>query len=118
MIKLVALLKRRSDLSLDEFRSYYEHQHAPLFARSIPTEVAEAITYYAQNHAVQLGGGGSEPPFDCVTEFGFNNVEGMRRWTSWYLSAEGKVLRDDEERFMDTSKRIVIVTDERRLPHR
>lgn len=118
MIKLLALLKRRADVSPEEFRRYYEQEHAPLFARSIPSEVAEAISYYAQNHAVQLGGGTSEPPFDCVTEFGFDDVAGMRRWTSWYRSDDGKVLRDDEERFMDTSKRVVIVTEEHRLPHR
>jgi len=116
VIKLVALLKRRSDLSLEEFLAYYQQRHAPLFARSIPREVADAIKYYAQNHAVQLGA--SDPPFDCVTEFGFDDVDGMRRWTSWYLSDDGKVLRDDEERFMDTSKRVVIVTREHRLPHR
>jgi len=118
VIKLVALIKRRSDLSLEEFLTYYEREHAPLFARSIPADVANAITYYAQNHAVQLGTGASDPPFDCVTEFGFDDVDGMRRWTSWYLGDEGKVLRDDEERFMDTSKRVVIVTREHRLPHR
>jgi uncharacterized protein (TIGR02118 family) len=118
MIKLIALLRRRADVPAEEFLAYYEHEHAPLFARSIPAEVAEAIKHYAQNHAVRLGSGTGEPPFDCVTEFGFDDVEGMRRWTSWYLSDAGKVLRDDEERFMDTSMRVVIVTEEHRLPHR
>lgn len=118
MIKLVALLKRRSDLSLEEFLAYYEHQHAPLFARSIPPDVADAIRFYTQSHAVPLGSSGSESPFDCVTEFGFDDLEGMRRWTAWYMSDAGKVLRDDEERFMDVGKRVVIVTDEHRLPHR
>ncbi len=89
-----------------------------MFARSIPAEVAHAIVYYAQNHPIQLGAGGSEPPFDCVTEFGFDDVDGMRLWTSWYLGDDGKVLREDEERFMDTGRRVVIVTEEHRLPHR
>lgn len=119
MIKLIALLKRRPDLSAEEFFRRYEGEHARLFARSIPANVAEAIKYYSQNHAVQLGGAsGSEPPFDCVTEFGFDDVNAMRRWTSWYLGDEGKVLRDDEELFMDTSRRMVIVTEEHRLSHR
>ena len=117
MIKLVVLLKRRPDLSLEEFRRCYELEHAPLFARSIPSEVADAISYYEQNHAAALGGDG-EPPFDCVTEFGFEDVEAMRRWTSWYLGDGGRVLREDEQRFMDTSRRVVVVTEERRLPHR
>jgi hypothetical protein len=116
LIKIVALLKRRPGLTLEEFLRYYEHEHAPLFARSIPSEVAEAIVHYVQNHAVRLGSG--EPAWDCVTEIGFDDLDGMRLWSAWYLGDEGKVLRDDEERFMDTAARVVIVTEEHDLPHR
>lgn len=114
VIKLIVLIKRRPDLTLEEFCTYYEHRHAPLFARSIPPEVAAAITHYVQNHAVPLGTG-SSAAYDCVTEIGFDDLEGMRRWTTWYLGDEGKVLREDEEHFMDPGQRVVIVTDERRI---
>ena len=113
MIKIVALLKRRTDVTPEEFCSYYEHQHAPLFARSIPPDVAAAITHYVQNHAVRLGRSGAEPAYDCVTEIGFDDLSGVKLWSDWYLGEEGKVLRDDEETFMDTSQRVVMVTDER-----
>ena len=39
----------------------------------------------------------------------------MQRWTAWYSSDAGKALGDDELDFMDVSRRIVIVTDERVL---
>ena len=42
MIKIVALIKRRPDLTLEEFCEYYEYRHAPLFHRSIPADVAAA----------------------------------------------------------------------------
>ena len=115
MIKIVALIKRRADVTLDAFRDYYEHSHAPLFQRSIPDDVAAVITHYVQNHAVRLGDGATDAPYDCITEIGFDDIEGMRTWSRWYLGEEGKVLRDDEERFMDTSRRVVIVTDEHRI---
>jgi uncharacterized protein (TIGR02118 family) len=118
MVKIVALLKRRSEVTLEEFCTYYEQHHAPLFARSIPPEVAEAITHYVQNHALRLGRPQTDPPYDCVTEIGFDDLAGMQKWTTWYLGPEGKVLRDDEERFMDPSQRVIIVTEEHRLPHR
>jgi uncharacterized protein (TIGR02118 family) len=118
VIKLIALIKRREDFTLEEFREYYEQKHVPLFARSIPPEVADAIIYYVQNHAVRLGQSSPNPPFDVVTEFGFEDVEGMRKWTDWYLGPEGQVLRDDEKNFMHISRREVVVTEERRLPHR
>ena len=114
MIKIVALIKRRPDVTLEEFCRYYEQQHAPLFARTIPPDVAEAITHYVQNHALRLGRSSTDPPYDCVTEIGFDDLGGIERWTKWYLGEEGKVLRDDEEHFMDRSQRVVIVTDERR----
>ena len=115
MIKIVALIKRRADVSLAEFCDYYEHRHAPLFQRTIPPEVADAITHYVQNHALQLGSGATEPAYDCVTEIGFADLAGVRVWSEWYLGEGGKVLRDDEERFMDPGQRVVIVTDERDL---
>jgi uncharacterized protein (TIGR02118 family) len=118
MIKLVALLKRRDDLTLEQFLEHYERRHAPLFARSIPAEVADAIISYSQNHAVALGGRGKDQPYDCVTEFRFADLAGLRAWSDWYLGPDGKVLRDDEETFMDTAARVVIVTEERELPHR
>jgi hypothetical protein len=113
MIKIVALIKRRPDLTPEEFSEYYEHRHAPLFHRSIPPDVADAITHYVQNHALQLGGGGGDPPYDCITEIGFDDLAGMGLWSNWYLGEGGRVLRDDEEVFMDPRQRVVVVTDER-----
>jgi len=115
MIKIVALLKRRDDVSLGEFCDYYEHHHAPLFQRSIAPHVANVIVRYVQNHALQLGSGATEPAYDCVTEIGFEDLAGMRVWSEWYLGDDGKVLRDDEERFMDPRRRVVIVTEEHDL---
>jgi uncharacterized protein (TIGR02118 family) len=115
MIKIVALINRRADVTPEQFCEYYEHRHAPLFQRTIPPEVAEAIVHYVQNHALRLGAGTTEPSYDCVTEIGFDDLAAMRVWTDWYLGDGGKVLRDDEENFMDTSRRVVVVADERRI---
>jgi uncharacterized protein (TIGR02118 family) len=113
VIKIVALIKRRADLTPEAFSDYYEQSHAPLFQRTIPHDVAAVITRYVQNHAVRLGDGTADAPYDCITEIGFDDMDGMRTWSRWYLGEEGKVLRDDEATFMDTSQRVVIVTDER-----
>ncbi|WP_238430976.1 EthD domain-containing protein [Frankia nepalensis] len=107
------MIKRRPGLTRDEFREYYEHRHAPLFHRAIPAEVADAIVHYAQNHAVTLGRGTTETAYDCVTEIGFGDRAGLAIWNRWYLGDEGRVLRDDEENFMDKGKRLVLVTEVR-----
>jgi hypothetical protein len=113
VIKMVVLLKRKAGVSLADFGERYEHRHAPLFERVIPDEVAAAIKGYTQSHPVQLGRNPAEPAYDCVTEFLFDDLAGLRVWSDWYLGDAGKVLRDDEEEFMDTSQRVVLVTDER-----
>jgi uncharacterized protein (TIGR02118 family) len=113
VVKIVALIRRRADLSPEEFRTYYEQRHAPLFARVIPPSVDRAITHYVQNHAVILGAGSAAPAWDCVTEIGFDDLAAMRVWSDWYLSDEGAVLRDDELNFMDIDRRVVLVTEER-----
>jgi hypothetical protein len=112
VIKIVALIKRRADLTRDEFSAYYEHRHAPLFHRTIPADVASAITRYVQNHAITLGRGNSESAFDCVTEIGFRDLAGFQLWNRWYLGDDGQVLRDDERNFMDVEHRVVVVTEE------
>ena len=111
MIKIVALIKRRPDLTLEEFREYYAQRHAPLFRRVIPPEVSDAITHYVQNHAVPIGSGANGAPYDCITEIGFEDLDGMRVWSRWYLGDEGTVLRDDEAHFMDVGQRVVIVSE-------
>jgi hypothetical protein len=55
--------------------------------------------------------GRNEPAYDCVTEFDFDDLAGLRLWSDWYLGDGGKVLRDDELLFMDTSRRVVMVTE-------
>ena len=62
---------------------------------------------------MRLGRGETDPPFDCVTEIGFDDLAGMELWTSWYLGEGGKVLREDEENFMDPRQLVVIVTEEK-----
>ncbi len=115
MIKIIALIRRRSDLTREEFREHYELRHAPLFHRVISDDVAGAIVHYVQNHAVALGRGNTDTLYDCVTEIGFDDRDGLAVWNRWYLGDEGKILRDDEENFMDKSRRVVIVTEARDL---
>ena len=63
----------------------------------------------------QIWSGATDAAYDCVTEIGFDDLGGMRLWSRWYLGDDGRVLRDDEDNFMDTSQRVVIVTQARDL---
>ncbi|MQY21546.1 EthD domain-containing protein [Nocardia macrotermitis] len=113
MIKMIVLIKRRPDISAEEFGRYYEYEHAPLAARLLPAHVAAAIKDYRQDHAVRIGRGKTDPAYDCVTEFEFEDVAGLRIWTDWYRGEGGAALRVDEENFMDVGERVILVTEVR-----
>ena len=110
MIKVIGLLKRRADLTHEEFSDYWFNKHQPLGERIVPKSALSVG--YVQNHAVSIGKGG-EAPFDAVAELVFEDRAGLQRWIEWYNSDAGKELRDDELNFMDVSQRVLIVTDER-----
>jgi len=108
MLKIVVAFKRKPGLTRQEFSAYYFEHHAPLARRVIPRDVAVGIVHYVQNHA--LDAGDPEPPYDCITEIGFADLDAMNRWLAWYEGPEGKVLRDDEDKFADQSSRTDVVT--------
>ena len=112
MIKVIAMLKRKSGLTIEEFSRYWREKHAPLANRLLPEAVALEQKRYVQNYAVEMPGGG-ESPFDGVAEICLNDLESLRKWNDWYFSDDAKPLRDDEDNFMDKSKRVIVVAEER-----
>ncbi len=112
MIKIITMLKRKSDLTPDDFSQYWHEKHGPLALKVIPEAVRSVIRKYVQNHPIKLGEGEGSL-YDGVAEICFDDLKAFRKWTDWYFSDDGKVLRDDEENFMDKSKRIIVVAEER-----
>ena len=113
MIKVIACFKRKPGMTMADFTSYYFDHHAALFRARTPPEVWGGIVHYVQNHAIELGAPGQEPPYDCVTEIGFADLAALERWNDWYFGDGGAELRDDELRFMDKTTRVIVVTEQR-----
>ncbi len=112
MVKMIAMVKRKSGLTIEEFSQYWYEKHAPFARKQVPQSVAAGWKGYVQNYALGLGLKG-EPPFDGVAEFYFNDLQSFWKWNDWYFSDAAKALRDDEKNFMDRSKTVVVVADER-----
>ena len=111
MIKVIAMLKRKSDLTIEEFSNYWREKHAPLANTLVPPGLASEQKRYVQNYAVKLPGGG-EPAFDGIAEICFSDLESLYKWNDWYFSDDAKPLRDDEDNFMDKSKRVIVIVEE------
>jgi uncharacterized protein (TIGR02118 family) len=116
MIKVMTFIKRKEGLSQEEFVRHYEEVHAPLALKLLPHPKK-----YVRNHIVATTDGG-EPGFDCISEFWYDSAEAAQAVTdvlgavdvaSGYTTEIGRIFREDEERFMDRSKRFSCVVDER-----
>jgi uncharacterized protein (TIGR02118 family) len=105
LIKTIIIMKRKPGLSQEEFSKYWKEKHAPLVLKTIP-----GLIKYVQNHRVKLSD--REPVYDGVAELWYKDLDSFRFMSKWYRSDEGKILRDDEAKFMDTSNVISYICEE------
>jgi uncharacterized protein (TIGR02118 family) len=107
MIKLVFAIKRREDLTREEFQRYWREEHAQLVRRH--AEVLR-IRRYVQTHTLDTdldatisGVRGSQPAtYDGVAELWWENLEELVQVA---MSEQGQAaqveLLEDEARFID-----------------
>jgi uncharacterized protein (TIGR02118 family) len=107
MIKLVFTLRRREDMTREEFQRYWREQHAPLVKRHAD---ALQIRRYVQVHARDTDldeaiarPRGSEPRFyDGVAELWWDSLEELiAAFSSDAGQAAAQELLEDEQRFVD-----------------
>ena len=98
VIKMTILLRRRSDMTHDEFVAYHRDQHAPLFCAL--AEVKQYVRRYVQCHAIgDPLPGLPDNHIDGSTELWFEDVAGI---AGVFESANYMTtIRPDEEKFLD-----------------
>ena len=117
MIKVIYCLRRRSDLSPEEFRRYWREVHAPLVQRH---QAALSIKRYVQCHTdhgpmtQRLGGfRGTGAPFDGVAEIWYASLDALE---AVGRSPEGRAasreLLEDEQRFLDLAGSCIWIAEE------
>ena len=125
-IKLIAMIRRRSGLSAQEFREYYEHRHVPLATRLLPYFAEYQRNYIDHSkHIVpehqndSIAGTARSPDFDVITEFVYGSEEDYRRGMAAMADPEiGRILAEDEARFMDRKSITIMFVDEVASPQR
>lgn len=108
MIKLTFCLRRRPDISAEEFYRYWRDDHGPLVAARAE---ALGIRKYQQVHtldqrglheALQRRNGGAPEPFDGIAEVWIDDLETFTNASGSDSAAEAaRDLLDDERRFID-----------------
>jgi uncharacterized protein (TIGR02118 family) len=109
MIRFVYVVRRKEELSLVEFQSYWRNAHGPLVAKHSTTM---RIRRYVQTHTLDdpinsaaRERRGFQPPYDGVAELWWDNAEELAAAAEKpeYQSAADELL-EDEKNFIDFSK--------------
>lgn len=119
MVVITFLLRRRPELSADEFHSYWREQHGPLVASYAETL---GIRRYVQLHTLDSGTGGAiaasrgcEPTdWDGVALISFDSeaaiVEAATATEAGRAAATA--LFEDEQRFLDLERCELFLSDD------
>ena len=106
MIKLTFCLRRRADMTLEDFQQYWRTTHATLVAERAETL---GIRRYVQLHTSDLPGvhtslqrrnGGAPQPYDGVAELWFDSLDDFLGGGPETLQASAELLAD-EQNFID-----------------
>lgn len=103
MLKLIACLKRKPGVSVEDFQRHWCTQHAEIVVRQA------GLRRYVQNHVLASAYARGEPVFDGVAEAWFDDLDAMRRLAP---SAEYRAVRADEPSFLDVPAMRVVLADE------
>lgn len=110
--KILLFMKRRADLSVEEFRDYYENHHVPL-CRKYSSGVSRYVRRYLNPQPHPETGPGDDLAFDVITELWFED-EATFKGTVKYLSAAvmpNEIIADEKRLFDRSSFRIATVTE-------
>ncbi len=101
MLKLDILVRRRPDLSHEQFLAHWRDVHGPLF--SSQPEVKRRIRRYLQSRIVDDKPEGFPiSDFDGIAQLWFDDVAGFQ---AFFASQNYKdVIKPDEERFTDPKR--------------
>jgi uncharacterized protein (TIGR02118 family) len=117
MIKLNFCVRKRDDVSIEEFQDYWLNHHGPLVKSH---REALCIKKYVQNHTGFTGFGdmanaqrGMTPKYDGLAELWWDDLETLQ---SAFATAEGfkagTALVEDEAKFIDLETSTIFLTQE------
>ena len=102
MIKAIYLIRRKPEMSREDFHRYWREVHGPIAAR-IP-----GMRRYVQCHALPDAPGVTDE-YDGAAEAWFDDLESLGRALA---SPEYAAAREDEGRFIDLERTALLLTEE------
>ncbi len=120
MIKLVYCIRKRDDVSAEEFHRYWLEEHGP---RVRGHAKALGALRYVQSHTFdsEVNEGlrksrGASPPHDGITELWWSDLESLQAALGTEDGVEaGRDLLEDEGRFIDLAASTLFLTEEHEI---
>ena len=109
--KILLFMKRRRDISVEQFRDYYESKHAPL-AEKYSSGVSRYIRRYIDPQPHPETGEFTDAP-DVITELWFDNEETYRGTLAYITTSlmPDEIIEDEKNLFDRTAFRIATVVE-------
>jgi EthD domain len=98
MLKVMAFLVKRPDISREKLIDYYENNHVPLILSLGPPPARYTRNYIQRDVTAE-----PRDDFDIITELEFADVGTYRAWVG-AMYAPGSGVAEDEAKFLDRSK--------------
>lgn len=115
-MKMIMFFRRKAGMSPEEFRSYYELEHAPLAVELFPyfRDYRRNYIRHDQRHRRTTGQENDRmSDFDVITELTFNSRFDYDRMMREMQDPDiRRQVVEDELRFMDRDATVVILVDE------
>ena len=112
---MFTFLTKKSGMSDEDFRSYYENNHSKLLGKG---KSAGLVLNYRRNYPIKwqtppwVGESGElEKIYDCVTEVTLRDREALNALIGNIDEAGAKMVAADEENFVDRSKTKILVCE-------
>jgi uncharacterized protein (TIGR02118 family) len=117
MVKLVYCIRRREDVSPEEFRRYWREEHGPL-VRSVAGAIGavryvQGRTVAPELNAILRESRGSAEPYDGITEVWWESLVALEASMQTPESQDAqRRLLEDESAFIDVARSAVFMTEE------
>lgn len=106
MVKAIIFIKRRKDLTREQFKEYWLTEHSKLEKENAEKNWVRKIvaSFPVEDDSLP------EPPFDGMVELYFDSIDDMKKDVQ---GAQREIMQADERNFCDhTEEQVVVVTQE------
>lgn len=116
MPRLIALICKKPSISEEDFKSYYESNHAPLIVNLFPSLTGYRRTYLLKsnmlNDTLPLESDGVPSQYNVITELTFDDEEGLNQFFEMGKNKDViEAIRNDEANFLDGEQTIMYRVD-------